>query len=168
MLFPYAQCDLREYMLQNKFDQKDAFWLLDQFHGMAEAVKRVHDLSSVKDPTSSLNVTTSAAGERRTAWHHDIKPENILFFKDNSSYRGMFRLSDWGSAKVNPYRTRSYNTKSPIGTLTYEPPEFTSKGQTSRPYDLWSLGCVFLELLVWAVFGSGFVDTFSDQRERQT
>ena len=164
MLFPYAQCDLREYMSQNKFAEKNAFWLLEQFHGMAEAVKRIHNLSFPEIPSSSLTATTPASGERRTAWHHDIKPENILFFKDNSSSCGMFRFSDWGSAKVNVYRTRSYNTKNPIGTLTYEPPEQIYNGQTSRPYDLWSLGCVFLELLVWAVFGWESAEQFSDQR----
>ena len=49
--------------------------------------------------------------------------------------------------------------------MTYEPPEWTSKGKTSRPHDLWSLGCVFLELLVWAVFGWKHVQTFSDKRD---
>ena len=165
MLFPYAQCNLREYMEQNRFIKKDALWLLDQFHGMAEAVKRIHDLSGPEAPTSSSTLMAPTAGERRTAWHHDIKPENILFFRNSSSGRGMFRISDWGSGKVNAYRTRSYHTESPIGTLTYEPPEYTKDGKTSRPYDLWSLGCVFLELLIWAVFGSTSLETFSNERD---
>lgn len=164
MLFPYARCNLREYMEQNKFSKNDDFWLLSQFHGMAEAVTRIHDLSYVEPPNSGLSVMTSAAGERRTAWHHDIKPENILFFKESSSSPGMFRISDWGSAKVSTYRTKSYHTEHPIGTLTYEPPEYTYQGNTSRPYDLWSLGCVFLELLVWAVFDSTDVETFTEKR----
>ena len=164
MLFPYAQCNLREYMEKNKFNKKDALWLLDQFHGMAGAVKRIHDLSEVEGPTSKSTLSTPTAGERRTAYHHDLKPENILFFSDGSSSRGTFRISDWGSGKVNTYRHSSYHTKSPIGTLTYEPPEYTYDGKTSRPYDLWSLGCVFLELLIWAVLGSPTVETFSDQR----
>lgn len=167
MLFPYAQCNLREYMGQNKFNKKDALWLLDQFHGMAGAVKRIHDLSEVEVPIPSLTLRPPAAEERRTAWHHDLKPENILFFSHGSSRRGMFRISDWGSGKVNTYRSRSYHTDSPIGTLTYEPPEHTYDGETSRPYDLWSLGCVFLELLIWAVFGSTIVGEFSDQRDEK-
>ena len=164
ILFPLAQCNLREYMAQNKFAKNNVFWLLDQFRGMAEAVKRIHDLSYTEAQTTSLMVNTSAPGERRTAWHHDIKPENILYFHDSYSNCGMFRISDWGCGKVNTYRTRSYNTKSPIGTITYEPPEYTYQGKTSRPYDVWSLGCVFLEILVWAVFGSKAVESFSDQR----
>ena len=165
IILPYAQCDLRQYMEHNTFAQKDALWLLDQFYGMADAIRRIHNLSNKEEPTSSLTVVTSAPGERTTAWHHDIKPDNILFFKDSCSSYGIFGLTDWGSAKVNPYRTGSYNTRSPIGTLTYEPPDFTSKGTTSRPHDLWSLGCVFLELLVWAVFGWKHVQTFENERD---
>ena len=164
MLFPYAQCNLREYMQQNEFTERDAFWLLDQFRGMANAVKRIHDLE-IEASTSTLDVKTSIVAGRKTGWHHDIKPENILYFKDSPSNRGMFRISDWGSAKVNTYRTRSYHTKSLIGTITYEPPEFTYQGETSRPYDLWSLGCVFLELLIWAVFGPTNIENFSGQRD---
>ncbi len=165
MLFPYAQCNLREYMEKNRFNKKDALWLLDQFHGMAGAVKRIHDLSEVETPISKSTLSTPTAGERRTAYHHDLKPENILFFSDGSSSRGTFRISYWGSGKVNTYRHSSYHTKSPIGTLTYEPPEYTYDGKTSRPYDIWSLGCVFLELLIWAVLGSPTVETFSEQRD---
>ena len=165
MILPYAQCDLREYMEGNTFAQKDASWLLDQFRGMAEAVRQIHNLSDKEELTSNLTDRTSSPGERMTAWHHDIKPENILFFNDSCSSCGIFRLADWGSAKVNPYRTRSHNTRSPIGTLTYEPPEYDWAGKTSRPHDLWSLGCVFLEFLVWAVFGGNHLQTFSDNRD---
>lgn len=165
ILFPLAQCNLREYMEQNKFAENNVFWLLDQFRGMAEAVKRIHDLSYTEAQTTSLTVNTSAPGERRTAWHHDIKPENILYFKNSSSTCGMFRISDWGCGKVNTCHTRSYNTKSLIGTITYESPEYTYEGKISRPYDIWSLGCVFLEILVWAVFGSKALESFSDQRD---
>ena len=163
IILPYAQCDLRQYMEHNTFAQKDALWVLHQFRGMADAIRQIHDLSNKEEPTFNLTVGTSP-GERTTAWHHDIKPDNILFFKDSCSSYGIFGLTDWGSAKVNPYRTGSYNTRSPIGTLTYEPPDHDSKGATSRPHDLWSLGCVFLELLVWAVFGWKHVQTFSDTR----
>ena len=113
ILFPLAQCNLREYMGQNKFAENNAFWLLDQFHGMAEAMKWIHDL---EPKTSSLTLNTSAPGERKTAWHHDIKPDNILYFKDTSQGCGTFRISDWGCGKVSTYRTGSYNIKSPIGT----------------------------------------------------
>ena len=154
-------------MEQTKFDKRDALWLLAQFHGLAGAVKRIHDLSGEKVPTSNLGLTTPTPEVRKTAWHHDLKPENILFFKDSSSGRGVLRIADWGSGKVNIYRTHSYHTHSPITTLTYESPDFSRHGETSRPHDLWSLGCVFLEVLIWAVFGSTVVENFSIQRNNK-
>ena len=48
------------------------------------------------------------------------------------------------------------------GTPDYEPPE--SVGPTSRPHDVWSLGCVFLEILVWALWNSKETSSFFDAR----
>ncbi|KAK4693042.1 hypothetical protein P7C71_g4277, partial [Lecanoromycetidae sp. Uapishka_2] len=77
------------------------------------------------------------------------------------------KISDWGSGKVNTYRsgTGSEMTPSPRGTVTYEPPDYMLDGKTSRPYDVWSLGCVLLELLVWALCGSKAVEDFRNDRE---
>lgn len=172
LLFPFAQCNLREYMKEARFDlskKEDLIWFLHQVQGMAGAVKHIHRLSGDggDPPAPSPSLAAPAApGERKTAWHHDLKPENILHFLDGSTTRGMLRISDWGSGKVNEYRrTSSIHTRSPIGTVTYEPPEATSEGSTSRPYDLWSLGCVDLEFLIWAVFGPAAVTSFSDARK---
>ena len=145
--------------------KEDIIWLLHQVHGIADAVKHIHHLSGPEPPAPSPSLVAPAVEQRKTAWHHDLKPENILFFLDSCTARGTFRISDWGSGKVNEYRrTSSIHTRHPIGTVTYEPPEATSEGSTSRPYDLWSLGCVCLELLIWAVFGPEAVDNFSDER----
>lgn len=155
-------------MRQARFElsqKEDIIWLLDQVHGMADAVKHIHHLSGREPLLPSPGLVAPVAGERMTGWHHDLKPENILFFLDSCSARGMFRISDWGSGKVNEYRrTSSIRTKHPIGTVTYEPPEAISQGSTSRPYDLWSLGCIYLELLIWAVFGPAVVESFSNER----
>ena len=92
-------------------------------------------------------------------------PRTYCFFWDTDPPRGTFRISDWGSGRVNTYRSgRSVFTPSPNGTLTYEPPEVLYEGKTSRPYDVWSLGCVFLELLVWALWNSQAVKDFGNER----
>lgn len=38
---------------------------------------------------------------------------------------------------------------------------------TSRPYDMWSLGCVYLEILVWYIDGYDALQTFRESRECQ-
>ena len=174
MLFPYAQCNLREYMRKRRFREReeDILWFLEQLHGLASALKMIHDLTNEEDlaePSSPMLQPPSPVlppGERRSGWHHDLKPENILFFWHTDPPRGNFRISDWGSGKVNTYRSgkTSINTPSPTGTPTYEPPEVMVEGKTSRPYDVWSLGCVFLELLVWALFDFETVKKFKKER----
>lgn len=164
MLFPLAQCNLRQYMRWIQFGaptEKHIIWLIQQFRGLAEALKGMHDLSGAGTLQSAPDLATRPRGERRGGYHHDLKPENILFYKAT----GNFEISDFGSGKVQTYRSGSYNTSSPQGTPSYEPPEAAGTGGTSRPYDMWSLGCVFLELLVWAVLGFQHVEEFRKQRE---
>lgn len=173
MLFPYAQCNLGQYMRQRKFRERkeEILWFLEQLQGLASALKMIHDLTDEEDlaePSSPMLQPPSPVlpEERMSAWHHDLKPENILFFWHTDPPRGYLRISDWGSGKVNTYRSgkTSINTPSPTGTPTYEPPEVLVEGRTSRPYDVWSLGCVFLELLIWALFDFEAVKRFKKER----
>lgn len=85
MLFPYALCNLRQYMRRTPFDKTNSektLWLLDQFRGVAFALRNIHNLSDVDSPVSaSTQLNTPAPGLRRSGWHHDLKPENIFFFQ---------------------------------------------------------------------------------------
>ena len=164
MLFPYAQCNLRQYMKWVQFGdptKENILWLIRQFRGLAEALKDIHDLSGAGALQSAPNLGAPLGGERRAGYHHDLKPENILYYMPANN----FLISDFGSGKIHTYRSGSYNTSSANGTLTYEPPEAAKPGRkTSRPYDMWSLGCVFLELLIWAVLGFQSVEDFRSKR----
>ena len=171
MLFPYAQCNLRQYMKWMQFgtpNPDSIVWLLGQLRGLAGALRNIHNLSSTGLPTSSpsqvSNLRAPQVQMRESGWHHDLKPENILLYKQPGPERGTFKISDFGSSKIHTYRSGSINTRSPNGTLTYEPPEAKSELATSRPYDVWSLGCVFLELLIWANLGCRSVEEFASER----
>ncbi len=172
MLFPYAQCNLRQYMKWLHFGpatKDNIMWLLNQLRGLAEALKDIHNLSSIgpslPTPTPAPNLAAPQQPQmRKSGWHHDLKPENILLFKCSGHGRGTFQISDFGSGKIHTYRSGSVNTRSAIGTVTYEPPEAQTEGATSRPHDMWSLGCVFLELLIWAVLDCQAVDSFASER----
>lgn len=39
-------------------------------------------------------------------------------------------------------------------TWRYEPPEATKENKWSRRYDIWSIGCIILEFIVWMVYGT--------------
>lgn len=168
MLFPYAQCNLRQYMKWVQFGsptKENIIWLIQRFRDLAEALKGIHDLSGAGTSQSASKLGSRPLGERKAGYHHDLKPANILFYKVKGSTLGTFQISDFGSGKVHTYRSGSHKTSSPNGTLTYEPPEAAGHGgKTSRPYDVWSLGCVFLELLIWAVLGFRAVEDFRSKR----
>ncbi|KAL9119692.1 MAG: hypothetical protein Q9187_003751 [Circinaria calcarea] len=167
MLFPYAQCNLREYMKQTCFDAQNKerlLWFLEQLLGLAHALHHLHNFVDTRSATSPSTLVAPSPEVRKSGWHHDIKPENILHYRDVAAKYGSFCIADFGSGKVHTYRSGSVNTRSPNGTLTYEPPEAKCEGATSRPYDVWSLGCVFLELVIWAVFNNEAVEGFAAER----
>ena len=153
-------------MKRNVFGEptkRNVLWLLAQFLGLSNALRGIHNLSD--SDTKSGATTNLLAPRRRSGWHHDLKPQNILCFRGSGSTSGWFQIADFGSGKVHTYRSGgSVNTRSPNGTPTYEPPEAAKEGATSRPYDLWSMGCVFLELMIWAVYGYSFVRSFAGAR----
>ena len=130
--------------------------------------------------------------------HGDLKPENILWFKpkltsasDDQEDIGTLKIADWGLAKEQYVVTvlRSVNTTTKFGTRRYEPPEEETrlgiglqpghlapdstqnkKGKRrSRLYDIWALGCITLEFIVWLMYGEEGLDRFqNDFRGAQT
>ncbi|KAJ6257610.1 Serine/threonine-protein kinase [Drechslerella dactyloides] len=93
----------------------------------------------------------------RTLWfihgqklrHRDIKPENILV------HDGKILLTDFDCSYSWAHTNRSTTTKAPPRTWKYASPEVARLGlqETGRiksSSDIWSLGCVFLEIItVW-------------------
>jgi serine/threonine protein kinase len=49
-------------------------------------------------------------------------------------------------------------------TAAYGAPDIHQHGRASRPYDMWSLGCVFLEIMNWALATDLDLDEFAMQR----
>ena len=154
-------------MRRIEFDARDrnsCGWLLRELAGLADALHHIHNLSYAGGTFSGNSLVIHNRTTRKSGWHHDLKPENILFYRDRGSTYGKFCIADFGSGKVHTYRSGSVDTITANGTLTYEPPEAQSEGRTSRPHDVFSLGCVLLELLIWAVEDYQSVKAFSSNR----
>lgn len=74
--------------------------------------------------------------------HRDIKPANILI-KDGRPYLGDFGLSkDFTTAS-----TSSSYANTVFGTPVYRAPEISPKTERGREADVFSMGCVFSEML---------------------
>jgi serine/threonine protein kinase len=140
-LFPWAEHgNLKEFWKTEKVrplkNPEMMGWMLKQMRGLCHALSILHDAN------------------RR---HGDIKPENILLFEEGD-YKGTLRIADVGLAKFHPEATErrillKEITKTMTGTTRYLSPEFVHKDQIPRVFDVWALGCVFTEFLIWTLHG---------------
>ena len=146
--------------------------LVDDGFGAGTDVPASPQSGAEGDPGSPLQlvptIEISPAGRSEEThgenWRHgDIKPENILRFVSpaqhdaNETVIGTLKLADLGRAKqhMNPTHVRSDLEIDNWHTRNYEPPDIhvDKRRTTSRLYDIWSLGCVFFEAIVWILYG---------------
>ena len=81
----------------------------------------------------------------RRVLHRDLKPQNLLI--DN---HGNIKLADFGLARAFGLPVRSYTHE--VVTLWYRAPEILLGCSVySTPVDIWSIGCIFVELLTQKV-----------------
>lgn len=75
--------------------------------------------------------------------HRDLKPANVLVYSNTN-----LRICDFGQARwIDPYDDeRCYSLH--VGTTLYEPIDvLLGNDKYSFEYDIWSLGCIFYEMI---------------------
>ncbi|XP_034311681.1 cyclin-dependent kinase 1-like [Crassostrea angulata] len=78
---------------------------------------------------------------QRRVLHRDLKPQNLLI--DN---KGVIKLADFGLARAFGIPVRVYTHE--VVTLWYRAPEILLGSQRySTPVDIWSVGCIFAEMM---------------------
>lgn len=135
--------------------ESDTRWMLEQLTQLAKALEAIH--SDRVRPQED-----SAAFYGR---HGDIKPENILLFKDShdSQSGGKLVIADFGLTRFR--RDNNSRPRRLQGTLTYRAPECDiPDARISTGMDVWALGCVMLEYLVWSMEGARRLDEFAAAR----
>lgn len=90
--------------------------------------------------------------------HRDIKPANIFL---NSS-KNSVKLGDFGLSK----KVRNYDVTHTIaGTLRYMSPEMLLQKKYDHSTDIWSLGCVFYEIVTLRhPFGTSSINTIESMK----
>ncbi|VUC29826.1 unnamed protein product [Clonostachys rosea] len=155
MIFPWARYNLKQFWkkVPNRPDCGQSLeWMLDQCYGLARALQKVHRHNSWK-------------GIQNRGRHGDIKPLNILCFSsqededDNDDDATKYRLviADFTLMRFHSDKSVDRGTASDIGySRTYQPPETRMGGMepVNQMYDIWTLGCVYLELITWHLLGS--------------
>ncbi|KAJ0230783.1 Protein kinase domain-containing protein [Hirschfeldia incana] len=77
--------------------------------------------------------------------HCDIKPDNLLVFPSSDSYE--LKISDFGNTLEVGVVPKFWESEYPwVGTPIYMPPESVRDGFANRGIDLWSVGCLVLEM----------------------
>ncbi|KAH6665936.1 hypothetical protein B0J14DRAFT_660071 [Halenospora varia] len=160
-IFPWAEGgNLREFWKDHPLSEGPRShdlisWLLEQFHGLFEGLRTLHYWEKTKN-----------------CRHGDLKPENILLFTRSNGKRlpgrGRLVVADVGLTKFHnvPTKLRKEATGTWTGTQKYEPPETDlERGDTGQPrsrlYDMWSMGCISLECIIWLLYGPNELERFN-------
>lgn len=119
---PVADCDLKVFLGQPSLHAADYDCIREAFGCLCAAMAYLH---------------------RQQCRHKDIKPDNILV-KQRSVYITDFGIArDWRMLKKS-------TTTGEIGPVThaYIAPEVAFHDSRNSSSDIWSLGCVFLDMIV--------------------
>ncbi|KAH6856099.1 kinase-like domain-containing protein [Chaetomium sp. MPI-CAGE-AT-0009] len=162
LLFPWADGNLEEFWKQQdgKFSPRNpaqTTWMIEQFYHLAKAIQCLHN-----DRQSILSKRTDS---NRYGRHGDIKPSNFLFFCASSGPGFKLVLADFGLGRLHSKATKSHQPPDVPKTVTYAAPEYDLEGGLLSPRsDIFSLGCVWLEHMVWLFQGYDAVQTFTNDR----
>lgn len=129
-------------------------WLVNECLEITKALVATHGLND------------GQPADAKGLLHADIKPENILCFRtsDSDTSRIVLKLADFGEAQ-RIESNGSLKASNIAHVLTYRPPEHLPDGDITLKYDVWCLGCLFVDFVTWAILGQAGIVFFGRTRE---
>lgn len=121
IISPVADADLRSFLEAFNHTQPSKDLLCNFFGCLAAGLEYMH---------------------RSNVRHKDIKPANILVKGDRVLYADLGLAFCWDS-----FGQSTTEDSFPIATRKYSPPEALDGGKRNTAADVWSLGCVYLEMI---------------------
>jgi serine/threonine protein kinase len=149
LMYPVADCHLGIF-LEDTADMKDGLDL--SYYVRIDFLR-----------TSLLCLTSAIAYvHEHTTKHMDIKPQNILVREAFGLHPWRIYLADFGLSRSFASQGHSQTDGPTSRTPRYCAPEVFKYDRRGRSADIFSLGCVFVEMLT--VCAGGYVQDFSEHR----
>ena len=154
IIFPWAAGgNLQDFWEASKEgpSPKRVSWSIQQMLGLTTALHMLHEQFKCR--------------------HGDLKPGNILCVQEGGET--VLKIADFGISRIHHAQTtyRKTATTSVFLTPSYQGPEVefekvdkTDQVPRSRKYDIWSLGCIFLEFTIWLLHGLKAIEGFASAR----
>lgn len=156
VLWPVAVCDLATF-----FKDLDTFKKHETLRGFSKNSEPIHHFRELGIKVESCALAKPLAREwlyqkfgclasaiyyihRNGIRHKDLKPSNILLTPTG------IRVTDFGTATDFSDRPSSESNNGERGTRIYFAPEVATHQISGRPADIFTLGCVFLEMC-WSI-----------------
>ncbi|KAF5003962.1 hypothetical protein FDECE_9525 [Fusarium decemcellulare] len=138
---------------------------LQQLLGLCEALEELHKDGAADRGTYSLSPHDPHHHSEGHVRHGDLKAANILIFPDKTSkWLGVLKIADLGLAKSHFQKTalRTQETRTKEATQQYLAPEMAinPKRKRSRVFDIWSMGCIIFESVLWLLYGKEGLNKF--------
>jgi len=142
LVFEYLDKDLKKHMDDSETICKNADIAIDQ---SGDRSKRSRKAGGLPENLAKSYLRQLLSGiaycHTHRVLHRDLKPQNLLI--DN---RGNIKLADFGLARAFGVPVRNFTHE--VVTLWYRPPEILLGEKIySTAVDIWSLGCIFAEML---------------------
>ena len=142
LVFEYLDKDLKKHMDDTENMYRNAATAIDRAGDRSKVIRKSGGLPEtlVKSYLRQL-LSGIAYCHAHRVLHRDLKPQNLLI--DN---RGIIKLADFGLARAFGLPVRNFTHE--VVTLWYRPPEILLGDKIySTAVDVWSLGCIFAEML---------------------
>ncbi|EAW19029.1 protein kinase domain-containing protein [Aspergillus fischeri NRRL 181] len=141
-----------------RIDYQRVLWSLKQMTGLASALSLIHGFQLLDERQPG----------RYFGRHGDLKAENIVWFPSYpgcTDSDGILQITDLGLASLHSIGSVSNGDPAGmLGTKTYRPPDNYRNLRISRKWDIWSLGCLYLEFITWIVLGFDAIVEFAELR----
>lgn len=175
LIFPLADGNLLDFWQAHSeppalaHDRSTVLWFSEQCLGLVEGMTMIHTCDTPE--ASGQGLLPSVPAYKSHGCHGDLKPQNILWFKQRSdiekqqSSLGHFKICDFGMSHFHETKSMANIETKDIGfSPTYQAPEMDVKDRLTQSYDVWSLGCVLLEFATWYLGGSEELMSFRRRR----